>query len=136
MCQFQNSVRNFNPHSNDDAAYILLNRLQMVLFTVTHDDHVIFFDIFFHLIRISSCHHNLALDKISMTVSFDDFSSNRLSNSLILCSCSGKEIAVGCIHISFCNITDCDQTFQCTVFLTDWKRNNAVFLHQIPCIFQ
>ena len=136
MCQFQYLFGNFNPHSNDDTAYILLNRLQMVFFTITHDDHIIFFYIFFHLIRIGSCYHNLSLDKISMCITFDHFSSNCLSDSLILRSRSGKKITVCCIHICFCNITNCDQAFQCAVFFTNRQRNDAVFLHQIPCIFQ
>ena len=40
------------------------------------------------------------------------------------------------IHIGLRNITDRDQTFQGTFFISDWKRNNAVLLHDIPCSFQ
>ena len=136
MCQLQDFFCHFDSKSDDDTANILLNCLQMVFFTVSHDDHVIFFDIFFHFIRVGSCYHDLSLNKITVSVTFDHLSSDSLGNSLILRPRTGKKITVGRIHVSFGNITDCDQTFQSTVFFSDWERNDAVFLHQIPCIFQ
>ena len=136
MGQFDNFFRNFDSHSHNNTAYILGNGLQMVFLSVTHDDQVIFFYVSLQHLWIGSSYHNLTIDKISMLISLNHCTSNGLCDPLILGLRSGQKIAVCSIHISLRNITDSDQTFQLSFPVSDRKRYNTLFHHQVPCILQ
>ena len=136
MSKLYHLFADFNSHTNDNTANILRNRLKMILFSVSHDEQVIFFNIGFEHFRICSSHQNFSFCKISMLISLYYGTCNCLGNSSVLCLRSWQQITVRCIHISLSNITDCDQTFQLSFSVSDRKRYDTFLHHQIPCIFQ
>ena len=89
MSKFNYFLTDFNSHSNDNTAYVLCNCLKMILFSVSHDEQVIFFNIGFEHFRICCSYQNFSLCKISMLISLYHSTCNCLGNSSVLCSCSG-----------------------------------------------
>ena len=136
MGKLHNLLGNHNVQPYDDTAYILADGLKMILLTVSHDDHIVLLNIAFHHLRVGRSNKNTSLDKIPVAISFHHFSSNSLSNPLILCPRIGKQITVCGIHISLGNISDGHKTFQASLLITDRKGYDSVLLHQIPGIFQ
>ena len=136
MCKLHYFLGNYNIQSYNNTAYILADSLKMIFLTVSHDDHIILFNIALHHLRIGCSNENFSLNKISVAVSLYNLASYSLSNPLILCPRIGKEVAICCIHIGLGNISDGHKTFQATIFIADRKRYDAVLLHHIPGILQ
>ena len=76
-----------NIESHNNTADILLNCLQMIFLSVSHNKKIIFLDIIFQHIRVCSSHQNLSLDKISVFISLYDFTVNSLRDALVLSPC-------------------------------------------------
>ena len=136
MSKLDHLLSYFNSHSHNNTAYILGNCLKMILFSVSHNNKVILFNIGFKHFRICSSHQNFSLCEISMLISLNHSTCNCFSNSSVLCSCSGQKITVSGIHVGLCNIPNCNKTFQLAFPVSDWKGNDTFLHHQIPCIFK
>ena len=71
MGEFSHLLGYLYTHSHNNTADVFFDGSQMIFFSVTDDQHIIFFDIVPHHIGPCGTHKNLAFYKITMFIAFN-----------------------------------------------------------------
>ena len=87
LCKFLNRFRHLCAKSDDNAACIHLDCTELVLRTVSENDKVIFFDVVLHRIRMECADNDFSADKISMLISDNNRTIQRIRDTAVLRPC-------------------------------------------------
>ena len=87
LCKFLNRFRHLCAKSDDNAACIHLDCTELVLRTVSENDKVIFFDVVLHRIRMECADNDFSADKITMFISDNNRTIQRIRDTAVLRPC-------------------------------------------------